>query len=290
MPILESNPPKDLLRSRYDLNFIRRSLPPSDAERSYFGLPGSGMLDVIAWEEVLDRAICVDRDRGVLGSMAISAQNAGLFSACTFLRGDIEKILKDGMDEDRNSLPETSFDIVNMDLEGSLFQSDPAGRLDAIDALVRHQRQHEAAFVLFLTLGFRSVRRNAMDEVNRKLRDIETELRHEGVNAHETTMWYLSKGAERRLKVYVPYAVEERARPSRFRLEKYVAYHYIGTGGVHMVHFAMHLTYSRDQVSPARTSLRRLLTAPLFRVTASEAEPEPDDIPAIIPDTPRKDP
>jgi hypothetical protein len=248
------------------------------------------MLDVIAWGEIIDRAVCVDRDKDVIGSMAICAQNAGLFSACTFLRGDIESILTEGMDEDRNPLPEALFDVVNMDLEGSLFQSDPAGRLDAIDALFRHQRRYEAPFVLFLTLGFRSVRKNAMDEVNRKLRDIESELNHEGVNAHDTVMWYLGRGTERRLKVYVPYAVEERARPSRFRLEKYLAYHYIGTGDVHMAHFAMHLTYSKDQVSPPRTSLRRLLTAPLYRVSEYQAEPEPDDIPAILPSVQRGDP
>jgi hypothetical protein len=290
-PIDKSNPPKDILRSRYDLNFIRNSLEPTDSERVYFGLPAQGMLDVIAWREFIDRAICVDRDRGTLDAMSIVAQNEKLFDSCTFLRGDIETVLRNGRDDDNVPIPDWGFDIVNLDLEGALFQSDPASRLDAVDSLCRRQKEFQQSFVLFLTLGFRSVRRNSMDEVNRKLRDIEVELDQEGVDAEPAILWYLGHPSERRLKVYVPYAVEERARVSRFRLTKYLSYHYLGTGGVHMVHYAMYLEYSLDQVSPPRTSLRRLLTAPLYRVEPVRgAEAEVDDIPSIIPRTTRNDP
>lgn len=280
----ESNVPKDLLRSRYDLSFIRRSLPVSESERTYFGLPAAGMLDVVCWRELLDRAVCVDRSGDTINAMKVSANAAGLFDVCTFLRGDVGAVLKTKVDEDGSPLPDSLFDVVNLDLEGALFQSDPAERLDAIDALFRHQREFEGPFVLFLTLGFRSVRKHPMTEVDRKLRDIERELEHDGVEAGPTVQWYFSRHSTQRLKVYVPYAVEERARPQRYSLSRYLAFHYLGTGGVHMMHFAMHLTYSEDQVAPPRTSLRRLLTAPLYQVTdGPDAHPEPAVPPELRP-------
>ena len=149
---------------------MRRSLAGAQADRAYFGMPGRAMLDVIAWGSFVNRAFCVEANKTELGIMQSSALAAGLLESCTFLRGRVEEILRSGLDADGIAVPDAGFDVVNLDFEGSLFQKDQAERLDAIDELFRRQRRRIQSFVLFVTIGFRSVRRRPMDEVVRKFR------------------------------------------------------------------------------------------------------------------------
>ena len=117
----------------------------------------------------------------------------------------MEEILRSGLDADGIAVPDAGFDVVNLDFEGSLFQKDQAERLDAIDELLPGvDVSRIQSFVLFVTIGFRSVRRcRPMDEVVRKFRDIEVELRHDGLDAYDTIQWYLQQSGDRWLKVCI---------------------------------------------------------------------------------------
>lgn len=275
-----SNRPKDLLRSSFDHEFIRKRLPPAEGERAYLGLPGEDLLDVIEWQDSLERMACIHREAASIDMMKTAASDAGIAPRCEFYRGDIDTVLRTGTDNDNQPLVDRPYQVVNLDYEGALVQ-DPGGRrLEAIRSLFQSQQEHQVDFVMFVTVGPRGRFGNAP---SLGLRQIERGLRRYGIDASESVSWYHRQPDNRHVwKVYVPYALAARARAFRYELAAWVPFSYAGTGGVPMMHFAMHFRYARDELVAEDVPLTLLLTSRLY-IVGERIEPDSTQPPALSP-------
>lgn len=275
----ESNPPKDLLRSTFDHDFLRTRLGTDNPECCYLGLPGEALLDVREWQDVLGRAACVHRDQTGLDSMQAAAADAGIDSACEYYRGDIDQILTQGEDADGQPLVDRPYRVVNLDYEGGLIQDPGARRLEAIRSLFEQQSEHEVDFALLLTLGPRGKPRNF---VSRVLGQIGRALDGYNIDASEVIEWYQAQPDNYHIwKVFVPYAVERRANAFRYELNAWTTFFYVGTGNVPMMHFSMFFRYARSDLVPDSINLVQLLTARLNRVT-DRITPDPVRPPPVV--------
>jgi hypothetical protein len=278
-----SNPPKDLLRRDVDAPIIKKKFENNYENVTYFGMPGPEMLDVKEWLDYLGFVIAVDNDLSALGVMNMTAASLKILDRVQFLRGDVESILVNWQDEDDEAPLRDSFDVVNLDFVGGIMgfgeDADHDKRVNAIRELLRHQRNETTSFIMFLTIGFRE---KHMDEYDRKLRHIGHELDKLGLDATPTIEWYFSHPPRHKLKVYVPYIVDEIGRANRFRLDMYKCFYYKGTNDIPMMHFVFDMEYSVENVSPERLGLRALLDCPLFIAHQDHVKACPNHPPPIL--------
>ena len=128
-------------------------------------------------------------------------------------------------------------------------------------------------------MGFREKYRQEYDQ---KLHHINEELAKLDLDAQETINWYLSHQTRYKLKVYIPYFIDEIGRANRYFLEKYLCFFYKGTGGVPMMHFIFGLQYSTKVISPKRLGLKSLLNSPLYIAYSDRVEPSPIQPPLLL--------
>lgn len=272
--MFKTNPPKDLLRKSIDAQAIRGRFEDSYDEVVYFGLPGPAMLDVKEWKDDLDFVIAVENKQEMIGMMEVTATSLGLGDSVQVLLGDIETVLLNWEDENGEMPSKDFFHVVNLDFEGGFIGFSDIKRndrrTDAIRELFRHQKDQGESFILFLTVGFREKRHQEYDQ---KLHHIGEELASLGLNATETIKWYLSHSTRYKLKVYIPYLIDEIGRVNRYRLEKYLCFYYKGAGNVPMMHFIFDMQYLEGSISPRRLSLKSLLDTPLFISFGDRVEP-----------------
>ena len=272
MAPFESSPPKDLLRSTFDHDFIRGHITPGTAERAYLGLPGERMLDVLEWQDCLDKAVCIHRDIEGIDAMKDVATDAGITPRCEFHRGDIDQILEDETDADGQLLVDRPYHVVNLDYESGLIQAESARRLEAIRSLFELQAEHRVDFVLLLSLGPRGRPGNF---VGRTLSQIGRILDGYRIDASGNILWYKAQPDNKHLwKVFVPYAIESRARAFRYELAAWQSFFYQGTGDTPMMHFVMFFHYAVGDLVPESINLAQLLTSRLNRVT-DRIQPDP---------------
>jgi hypothetical protein len=279
MPPFVSSPAKDLLRSTFDHEFIRRRVNAGVAERAYLGLPGERLLDVLEWQDCIDKAACVHRDKDGLDAMRGAASDAHVDSRCEFYRGTIEGVLTTGADEDNQRLADRPYHIVNLDYEGGLIQDRSANRLECIRPLFDMQADHRVDFVLLLTLGPRG---KPGEFLGRALDQVGKTLAGYNIDASENIRWYRDQPDTPHLwKVFVPYAFETRARAFRYELVAWQSFFYLGTNDVPMMHFAMSYRYALNDLVPESINLAQLLTSRLSRVT-DKIRPDPIRPPPLV--------
>jgi hypothetical protein len=86
---------KQTLRLEWDLPLLKAWSLAAKRRLTYFGLPGPGMLDLLAWKEVLDarRTAVEERPKAVekrdladdaAAQLVANALQAGLLTACRF--------------------------------------------------------------------------------------------------------------------------------------------------------------------------------------------------------------
>ena len=231
------------------------------------------MLDVKQWRDYLDYVIAVENDPDAVGLMILTAGEIGIGGITQILQGDVESVLIDWQDENGDPPAKKSFDIVNLDFLGGFIGfggiSDDR-RVNAFRELFRRQAMMKNSFILFLTVGFRE---SKGQEYDYKLHHIEKELRELGIDAEETLGWYLSHPTKHKIKVYIPFLIDEIAIANRFHLKKHMCFYYKGSGDVPMMHFAFDFEYSSEYISPQRLSLVSVLDCPLFMAYPHGVEP-----------------
>jgi hypothetical protein len=281
--MFRTNPPKEILRLRYDAIMIRNKFHDAYEDVVYFGMPGPSMLDVQQWSDYLGFIIAVENKPEFTGIMEMTAHSLGLSGKTQILQGDVESVLINWKDDNGEIPAKEFFNVVNLDFEsGFMGLSGVIGhtrRIDAIRELFRRQRNHGDSFVFFLTVGFREKHGQEYDQ---KIHHISEELTKLGLNVQKTTDWYLCHPTRYKLKVYIPYLIDEIGRANRYSLRKFLCFYYKGTGGVPMMHFIFDLLYSARIVSPKRLGLKSLLNAPLYLAYPDRVEPCPIHPPPLI--------
>lgn len=281
--MFRTNFPKDILRGKYDAAMIRDRFRDVYEEVVYFGMSGPSMLDIQEWNDYLDFIIAVENKPELTGVMEMTARSLGLSGKTQILQGDIESILMNWEDDNGEIPTKEFFHVVNLDFEGGflgltdIIKQDK--RTDAIRELFRHQKAQKQSFLLFLTVGFRE---KCEQEYDQKLHHIGAELAELGLDAQKTIHWYLSHPKKYKLKVYIPYLMDEIGRAYRYFLNAYLCFYYKGTGGVPMMHFIFDFQYSTKSISPHRRGLKSLLNAPLYIVYNDRVEPSLIQPPPVI--------
>lgn len=237
----------------------------------YFGLCSPEMKDVRDWAPLFSVIVAVER--GERGSgfrdqhrLLITAAQHGLSGKIRLLRGDIDEAILRGSDDFGNTIP-YPFDVVSLDYSGGLFYrngSGSFGRLRAIETVIRHQAARTTPFLLFI-----STNTDAIDqgEVRHTIENIRTELNRGGWNAQEVCDAYLAHCNDVvRLRVYVPYLVNQVAAGVRCHVhtEHVIAYH--GNRNVQMLNYRFHLTPDQRTVAPRfpQERLSQIVNAPML--------------------------
>lgn len=228
---------------------------------TYFGLPGPDICDLIDWKDVLDRLRSGVESLGRtkreqkkaiedMGRLGTNLFVAGIDSGFQLLRGDIEDLILDGVDNDGNRPQITDgrpahiacfgYDVVNLDFDGGIGYREDNGHAKRVAAIKKlFERQEGHSFVLFLTIN---VRDTMGSEIEDYLHGLQT--RDRGAGWREMIGWYLSRaGGEReyKLKAAVPSFIHVISEARVFQCISRPPIAYVGHKQAHMIHFAFEL-------------------------------------------------
>ena len=254
---------------------IRDHLKGRLGKLRYFGLPSDEMKDIIDWKALFSVFVAVER--GVFPNnwerqylLMFNAFMSDILSRVTLLRGDIDKVILEGRDEDGNAL-DYPFDVITLDYSGGLLYRDKKGRgrqyrLEAIKELIRNQASHKTNYLLFVSSNLD----NCKDaEIMKTLLSLRTELLRYGTNAEEAIQAYLNhEKDEVRLKLYVPYFVNQIAAGCNYNCETEPTIFYLGNQDTRMMNFRFWLTHDPRTTAPRfpRERLVQIINSPMTEI------------------------
>ena len=256
-----------------DLQFdlIRRVFEQRLGHLKYFGLSSPDMKTFRDWAPLFAEFHVVER--GQEGKewldqhdLLVTAALTNLSGKTKLLRGDIDTIALVG--KDACGVPVAyPFDVISLDYSGGLFYrtGGEIPRLKAIERLIEEQGKRQREWLLFISLR---LDQPFNGEVKRTLENIRTELRRYGANADVVVQAILDHEREQiRLKVYVPYFVNQVACRARLRCQTEKPVTYAGNNRAPMMNFMFHLRPDPRTVAPRfpQEHLARIVNMPLRR-------------------------
>ena len=255
---------------------------------SYFGLPSSSLSDVKQWASLLKCITAVERGESgkeweLQHDLEFEAFRCGLFNKLTLLRGEIDQILLTGRDNNGKQ-PVFPFDIVSLDYSGGLFYKDSTGmsvRIAAIEAVVERQSPTKNDFVLLVSCNMHGIDQG---EVRGTLANIQTSLKRAGANGGLVIAHYLSHHSDQaRLKVYVPYLVNQIASKFRYHCETQPTIIYLGNLRTEMMAFRFFFKYDGRTIAPRepRERISQIINAPLIEIVDGVQRPTTLDLPKL---------
>jgi hypothetical protein len=263
---------KDTVRS-LQRNTIESNLGTKLGNLRYFGLPSSALGDVREWAHLFAEFVAVERgERGreweLQHELTLHAFRSGLFGKITLLRGDIDTIVKKGKDlfGQRVRFP---FDVVSLDYSGGFFYRDKTGkleRLQAIEAIISRQSVKKVNFVLLISGNLDKVDQG---EIRRTIENIKTELSRYGDEAEAVISAYFNHPMEEaRLKIYLPYFVNQLAARYHYNCETDNVIIYKGNRKVPMMAFRFYLSFDvrTEALRSPRERLSQVLNKSLIEV------------------------
>src|SRR5260370_28770079 len=149
----KSNPNKDQLRSTFDKPLVAGWQVQRGVKLQYLGLPGPEMLEIIAWQEHLDRFTTIERRENEQHLLFLRANVRDVEHRLHSLYGEFDKILLTGRDAYGQS-PRWPYDLVNLDYFGGFIYQDMA-RPKALRKLLENQDAYERSFLLIITHDLR---------------------------------------------------------------------------------------------------------------------------------------
>jgi hypothetical protein len=252
---------------------IQKFLKDQLGKLKYFGLPSDEMKDITDWQPFFSEFVAVER--GVAPDswerqhlLMLNAFRNNVLSKLILLRGDVDRIILDGRDEDGNTL-HYPFDVVTLDYSGGLLYRDTKGhqyRLAAIRELICKQAEHKVNYLLFISSNLDNCK-NA--EVRKTLQNIKTELLRYGVTANQVIGAYLDHdNDEPKLKIYVPYFVNQVASGVNYNCETEHTILYLGNQDTRMMNFRFCLTYDPRTTAPRfpRERLAQIINSPMIEI------------------------
>ncbi len=273
-----TGPNKDIIRKEFDAPIISSDYHRRQQLLTYFGLCGQDMLDVAEWLPYLGQVVAVDWDPDVVSMIYHTAASLGILEKVTAYTANVNDFLIDKEDDLGQPLPDSTFDVVNLDYYSPPLIKDLTGEarpLQAIRELFEHQSVLHASFRLFITS---TVRVRDQGELDKVFDDIARELAKLGINADQTIEWYANRTVEWKMKVWLPRTLDTIATAFRFALRDHKAFRYAGTGGSCMVHFALGFEYDPERTTAKSLSPLDLLSEPLYCVRGkhvSKVQEEP---------------
>ena len=279
-----SSTEKALVRREWDRPILEELKATTQKPLDYFGLPGPAIQDILDWRDLLgvitgverlrrgaaDREEDLERHRRMLNNvMTNDIQNFQL------LRGEIEDIILQGLDQDnesprlhrgssRNDMS-LSYSLVNLDFVGGLGylakKGIPAKQSKRGRALKKlFERQQGTEFVLLATF-------NVRDRVGEELRAYISKTRERVDGSLRATLdWYGNATHKIHiLKVVVPLFIQHTAEENMFSSHAFPPVAYGGTGTATLVHFAFRLIpQGGDLQAFSPQSAEQLINLPLI--------------------------
>lgn len=256
---------------------IERFLPSVNAQLRYFGLPSSALADAVAWQNMFSEFIAVERgEEGkeweLQHDLELQAFRSGISERVTQLRGDIDLIISRGKDSYGNKVI-FPFDVVSLDYSGGLFYRDRKGnktRLQAISRVIESQAKAKKSFVLMISSNL-----DAIDqaEVRGALANMQTQLIRYGTKAEEVLGAYLRDARDEvRLKLYVPYFVNQEAASHHYYCETQNVIVYDGNKKVRMMAFRFFLTFDEgtQALRSPKERLSQIINKPFLEIVEGQ--------------------
>src|SRR5438445_797041 len=241
----KTNPNKDFLRSVYDKQIIREWHSALGRRLEYLGLPGPYMLDVVEWQEFLNRFTAIERRENEQHLLFLRANVKDVEHRLHSLYGEFDKILLTGRDRYDHS-PRWPYDLVNLDYFGGLIYQD-LSRPRAVNKLIQNQDDHRQSFLLIITHDLRDgdfvgEKLSFFDDLGRRLvRDFGKEDMIRTVIA-----WYKASSTPDagRQAAYTNVLFRDYGESAHFRVKCRPAIIYTGTGGTKMIHYVTEFHHS----------------------------------------------
>lgn len=273
---------------------IEHWLGPRLGNLRYFGLPSSALADAIAWQEMFEEFVAVER--GTKGrewelqhDLELEAFRSGISHKVSLLRGDIDVIIKRKKDECGNRL-RFPFDVVSLDYSGGLFYRNKLGnfgRLQAITSVIAQQATKHSDFVFCVSCNLDQVDQG---EVRRTLENLQTELVRYGLSGTQVVEAYLKHTMEEaRLKLYVPHFVNQEAAKNHYNCVTEMVIIYEGNLKTRMMAFRFWLSFDArtEALRSPRERLSQLFNKPLIEIQSGVQTTTMLDLPKLaMPDSP----
>lgn len=253
-----------------DFTLIKRHFKHNQSNLRYFGLPGSNLIELRAWDSYFCHYSAIERGKGNAGyleqhKLILTAMQYGLADKLMLFRGEMDEILLRGRDE-FNNLIQYPFDVVSLDYSGGLLHKDKYGgsrRIESINQLFSQQAALDKDFLFFVSANLDN---EDQGEIRLVLNDINRELGKMGIDANKTLRLLLNHNAEEaRLKVYIPYLIKNLA-DKWYKCEFNKAIFYIGNRQTRMMHFSFWLkrTPKYSGGKPTPSDIIDILNLPAF--------------------------
>lgn len=279
---------KETVRCLQLETILKYSDPAKLGKLRYLGLPSSALGDIAKWQKLFEEFVAVERgEEGkeweLQHDLEFTAFQTGLSNKITLLRGDIDLIIQKRRDDFGNR-PRFPFDVVSLDYSGGLYYRDNKGRfsrLAAISTLIRNQADDRTNFVFLISCNLDQIDQG---EIQRTFGNIQTELTRYGVTAEKVVRAYLSHMRdEARLKIYVPYYINQEAAKYHFNCETEKVIFYEGNLKTRMMAFRFHLTFDEQTHSlrSPRERLSQVFNKPLIEVIEGVPSETLLDLPKI---------
>lgn len=243
-----SNPNKDYLRSAHDKPLVESWQVRRGARLQYLGLPGPEMLDIIEWQDHLDRFTTIERGENEQHLLFLRAHVKDVEHRLHSLYGEFDKILLTGRDVYGHA-PRWPYDVVNLDYFGGFLYQDMA-RPRALRKLLDNQDGYERSFLLITTHDLRDgdflgEKLSFFDDLGRALaRDYGSEV---AVRAFIDAYKAGPTPDAARQALYMNCFLRDSGESAHFRVHCRPAIAYSGTGGTNMIHYATEFHHQRSE-------------------------------------------
>lgn len=267
---------------------IVRSFPDAAAQLRYFGLPSSALADAIAWQDLFAEFISVERgEEGkeweLQHDLELQAFRSGISDRVFQLRGDIDLIIARGKDAYGNKV-QFPFDAVSLDYSGGLFYRDRKGnrtRLQAIAKVIDCQAKSKKKLVFMISCNLDAIDQG---EVRSALANMQTELVRYGAKAEDVIGAYLRDSRDEvRLKLYVPYFVNQAAASHHYHCETQNVIVYNGNKDVRMMAFRFILTFDEgtEALRSPKERLSQIINKPFLEIIDGQEHQSSQDMPKL---------
>lgn len=270
-----TNPNKDYLRSFYDKQIVAAWSQAVGRRLHYLGLPGPEMLDVIEWQDFIDRFTTIERGENEQHLLFLRANVRDVEHRLHSLYGEFDKILRTGRDVYSHA-PKWPYDLINLDYFGGfLYQG--MSRPKALKKLFENQDGYERSFLLIITHDLRDgdlvgEKLSFLGELGRALE------RDYGPNdsLREFIDWYRSPSTldAARQALYMNCFFRDNGEMSHFKVQCRTPIIYTGTGGTKMIHYVTDFRHQRSEHrAVSDQSLREVLTLGLLELSDERFTP-----------------
>jgi hypothetical protein len=249
-----SSEAKDYVRSVIDRNLVKsfHGTYFPDTGLRYLGLPGSELLDLLAWREFITTATAVEWGKTDL--LELNVLKNRLEGKVQVLRADIDDLISSP--EQRTRLRWWPYSLVNLDYVGGLVNltdNRESKRIDAIRCLIEESQGDP--FLLLLTLNLRDDDQGELDNLVDTEEEVLSAVGLSGVG--EVFAAHREHGHVGLLKIYVPAFVLQQARRHKVVIHAPLLYR----GTQQMLHFAFEFLPFEDLVAGRVTDWRETVSA-----------------------------